>query len=199
MAGELRISITGAERIVQHFEAAISKFKDMRPLMLRLRDQLYKDYEVVWDKGQEEWAEWSPAYAKWRNTGSLGGGTSERTTRLDFYAAGRGMQSIGDHPFGEMLDLTGRLRESLTSDDPDNIAILNRQSITFGTKVSYASYVNDGGEVRGKYGPPKKSSWGGGEDPFRLPRDFSSRDKFDEGMRRRWRRIVEQYAKQVLD
>lgn len=167
----------------------------MRPLMLRLRDQLYEDTKVIWDEGQLSWAPWSPAYAQWRATGSIGGGTSSMATRLDHYAARRGGASISDMPFGEMMDLTGRLRRSLTEPGGDNIARMNRRSITFGTAVEYASHATRGGRVGGIFGPPRQSSRGGGGPPYRARRPV---DKYTEAMRRKWRRIVEKYSKDAL-
>lgn len=189
MSGELRISITGLKAVEHHFQAAQRKFEDMRPVMRRIRDQLYKDYEVIWDKGQESggggWADWSPAYAAWRKG-------DERMSR---YAEGRGL-SLSHMPFGEMMDLTGRLRESLTSPSPDNIAIMNRRSLTFGTDVEYAGEVQSGGTVRGKYGPPKKSSFDGVSTPYRKARSLDGR--FTDAMERQWRRIVENYSMDAL-
>lgn len=185
MSGELRIKITGLKEVEHHFEAAIRQFEDMRAVMRRIRDQLYRDYMVIWDKGQKSWADWSPAYARWR----LGDGRMER------YAESRGL-GLSVMPFGEMMDLTGRLRESLTSDDPENIAILNRKSITFGTAVWYAGYVTEGGRVGGKYGPPKKSSFDGVSSPYREARPLTG--KFTDAMERKWRRIVENYAMDAL-
>lgn len=168
----LNVEVVGARELEYAFEKLADALRDQRPVMRRIRDQLYRDNEEIWNKGQETWADWSPAYAKWRATPA----------------------GYSTAPFGEMLDLSGRLRESLTSQDPDNIAIINRRSLTFGTRVPYASYVQEGGDVGGKYGPPKKSSWDHVSDPFRLPRNFAH--AYTEAMERRWRRIVEDYVKE---
>lgn len=174
MSGELRIRILGIDSVIHHFERATAEFRDMRPLMRRMHQQFERDMEEVWNKGQESWADWSPAYARWRASPA---GYSEA-------------------PFGEMLDLTGRLRESLTSQTGDSVVIINRRSITFGTDVPYAGYVKEGGSVGGRFGPPRKSSWDGHSDPYRLPRDYTN--MLTEAMKARWRRITEDYAKRAL-
>lgn len=174
MSGELRIRVEGADRIIHHFERALGEFRDMRPLMERMRKQLYEDNLSIFDQGQLDWPDWSPAYAKRRLYGSALGG-----------------------PAGEMLGLTGRLQESLMGPTPDNIAIINRRSITFGTKVPYASYVNDGVDpVGGVFGPPRKSTFDRSRDPFVKARNFT--DGYTEAMKARWRRITENYSAGLL-
>lgn len=184
MSGELRIRVDGADRIIHHFERATAEFRDMRPLMERMRKQLYEDNLSIFDQGQLDWPDWSPAYAKRRLYGMALGG-----------------------PAGEMLGLTGRLQESLMGPTPENIAIINRRSITFGTKVPYASYVNDGvNPVRGVYGHPRTSSWDGPlgaglpkderREPFVLARNFTN--GYTEAMKARWRRITENYSAGLL-
>lgn len=80
---------------------------------------------------------------------------------------------------------------------PDNIAIINRRSITFGTKVPYASYVNDGVDpVGGVFGPPRKSTFDRSRDPFVKARNFT--DGYTEAMKARWRRITENYSAGLL-
>lgn len=174
MSGELRIRIIGADKVIHHFERATEEFRDMRPLMRRMHKQFQRDMEEVWNKGQESWADWSPAYARWRS-GPAG------------YSAA---------PFGEMLDLSGRLRESMTGTTGDSIVIINRRSITFGTDVPYAGYVISGVQVGGKFGPPRKSTFDPGQDPFTKGRDFTNMTT--EAMKARWRRITENYAKRAL-
>lgn len=174
MSGELRIRVEGVDRVIHHFERAQGEFRDMRPLMERMRRQLYEDNLAIFDRGQLEWPDWSPAYAKRRLYGS------------------------GSGPAGEMLGLTGRLQESLMGPTPDNIAIINRRSITFGTRVEYASYVNDGVDpVGGVFGPPRKSSFDGVSDPYVKARNFT--DGYTEAMKAKWRRITEKYAQSVID
>lgn len=84
----------------------------------------------------------------------------------------------------------------MTGDTGDSIVIINRRSITFGTNVPYAGYVIKGGSVGGVFGPPRKSSWDGESDPYRLPRDFTNMTT--EAMKARWRRITEDYARRAL-
>lgn len=79
-----------------------------------------QNYRIFTSEGIPPWAPLNEDYAKWKNT-------------MGFDQEGR-----------PILQLTGRLARSLTSETPDTIYHAKPKSLQFGTAVEYSSILQDG-------------------------------------------------------
>lgn len=156
------------DRLERKFEEAAGDLRDLRPILEKIKDRMYVDEHEIFDIGQGEWAPWSHWYADWRLS--------------------HGHFGSFDAP-GDLLNLNGNLYRSLTEPGGENIAIVNRKSITFGTTDPVADYHREG--VAHMSGWPRVEQ-SGASLPVRNPVEFTA------AMKQRWYRMMSEYVKSKL-
>jgi phage gpG-like protein len=113
--------------VMQRYIADVGKrARDLTPVFNQWVPVLFQQEEEIFDaEGIPAWPALSPAYADWKS------------------------RHFGDLP---ILERSGRLKESLTQNTSDTIMRVGPRSMSFGTRVPYSAYLQEG-SFKGSMGP----------------------------------------------